>query len=70
MTNGGVASTVLDNHAKYDIWCHQFSFLAQYLILTRGIVSPTLNVNSILRVIPCEFLGGLQIYSVAITVTY
>jgi hypothetical protein len=40
------------------------------LIVNRGIVSPTLNVNPTLFVIPCEMFGGLCVYSVAIVVTY
>ena len=35
-----------------------------------SVVSPTLNVNPTLFVIPCNFFGRLQIYNVAITITY
>ena len=40
------------------------------LIVTCNNVSPTLNGNPTLFVIPCKFLWGLENYSVAITVTY
>ena len=33
--------------------------LAQLLIINRSVVSPTLNVNPTLFVIPCKFLGVL-----------
>ena len=41
-----------------DIQCHQFEMSCSILIVNCGIVSPTLNVNPRLFVVPCNFLGG------------
>ena len=46
------------NYTKYDIYCHQFFLICSIVIVNRDIVSPTLNVNPTLFVIPCVFLGG------------
>ena len=40
------------------------------LIIHRGTMSPTLNVNPTLFVVPCNLLRGLCIYNVAIIVNY
>ena len=40
------------------------------LIVNRGVVSNTLNVNPTLFVIPCKLFLGIIDYSVAIIVTY
>ena len=57
-------------YTKYDNQCHKFEFSCSILIVKHGIVSPTLNVNPTLFVIPCEFFEGLYIFHVAITITY
>ena len=45
------------------------SRLAQYLVVSRRVVSPTLL--NVVIVVPCKCLGGgLQLYSVAITVIF
>ena len=58
------------DYTKYDMQCHQFLVSCSELIVKRGIVSPTLNVNPPLFVIPCGFFGGLSIYTIAITITH
>ena len=40
------------------------------LIVNCSVVSPTLNANPTLFIIPFNFLGRLEICNVAITVTY
>ena len=56
-------------YTKHEFQCHQFQLSCSILIVNRGIVSPTLNVKPTLFVILCKEIGGLQIYSVAITIT-
>ena len=46
-------------YTEYDISCHQFYLACSILIANCGIVSPTLNVNPTIFVIPCNFFGGL-----------
>ena len=54
-TNGKKERQALfDNYTKYDIWCHQFLLYCSILTINRGVVSPTLNVNPTLLVIPCK----------------
>ena len=47
-TLGIVEPQLHDNYAKHDIWCPNANCLPQ----NRGVVSPTLNVNPPLFVIP------------------
>ena len=58
------------NYTKYNIECHQFLLSCSILIASFRVVSPTLNINPTSFVIPCNFFGGLHIYSVVVTITY
>ena len=51
----------LTNYTKYDVQCHQFELSCPLLIVNRGIVSQTPNVNPTLFVITCIFLGDYRI---------
>lgn len=45
----------------------QFLLPCSIPIVKRGVVSPTLNIEPTLFVIPCNFWGRLHVYSVAVT---
>ena len=57
-TNYRVSNT---NYTDYGIQCHQFYLSCFILLQNRGIVSPTLNVNPTLLVIPCNILGDYRV---------
>ena len=53
----------ISSSTKNNIQCHQFQLSRSILIGNIGIVSPILNVNPTLFVIPCKFLsGGIDLY--------
>ena len=54
-------------------WYYGGWYYGVYGVLTvnhHGLVSPTLNVNLTMLVVPCKVIWALQIYNVASIVTY
>ena len=52
-------SSLLKDYTKYEYCVTNSNCLAQYELNSVGAVSPTLNVNRTLFVIPCKFVRGV-----------